>query len=194
MTPVWATILSWPVLGERPPLRVWAAVGMCLAGVILISQPHFERGSLGAAAGVGSSLLTAVVMMSLHRLGGVDPRAVVVHFALVATLATSALAATAGPAALRAIDGRTALLLAGLGLAGTFGQIAMTRAFALGNPPRVAIVGLTQIVFGAVVDHLFWHRAWNALTVAGIVLVAAPCAWLLLRQVTRKAVAEPVIE
>lgn len=196
MTSVWVTILSWPLLGERPPLRVWLAVAAALAGVFLIAQPHFEGERLAAILGAVSSLFTAIVMISLHRLGGVDPRTVVVHFAIVATAAT-ALLFFLTPAAVESstrLDPRTWLYLVGCGLVGTVGQFLMTRAFAAGNPPRVALVGLTQLVFAAVIDRLAWHRTWNALTLAGMALVAAPSAWLLLRQVAKKAVAEPVIE
>jgi drug/metabolite transporter (DMT)-like permease len=194
MTSVWVTILSWPVLGERPPLRVWLAVAAAIAGVVLIAQPHFEGAPLAAVSGAASSILTAVVMLSLHRLGGVDPRAVVVHFAVVATAATAALfLASPSAGSVASLDARAILLLVALGLVGTVGQILMTRAFAAGNPPRVALVGLTQLVFAAVIDRVVWQRTWNALTIAGMVLVAAPSGWLLLRRVARKR-AEPVVE
>ena len=52
-------------------------------------------------------------------------------------------------------------------------------AFALGDPSRVSIVGLTQLVFGVAYDRLVWHRQYSAGTIAGIALVAAPTAWLL---------------
>jgi len=196
MTSVWVTILSWPVLGERPPLRVWLAVAAALSGVFLIAQPHFEGERLAAILGAVSSLFTAIVMISLHRLGSVDPRTVVLHFAIVATAAT-ALLFVLTPAAVASssdLDLRTWLLLVGMGLVGTVGQYFMTRAFAAGNPPRVALVSLTQLVFAAVIDGLVWHRTWNALTLAGMALVAAPSAWLLLRQVSKKEAPEPVIE
>ncbi len=196
MTSVWVTILSWPLLGERPPLKVWIAVAAALGGVVLIAQPHFEGEPLAALSGAVSSIFTAIVMISLHRLGAVDPRTVIVHFSVFATAATLLLLVLTPPALESAarIDGRTALILLALGLVGTVGQFLMTRAFASGNPPRVALVGLTQLVFAAVIDRLAWDRRWNALTVAGMVLVAAPSGWLLLRQIARKAPAERALE
>jgi drug/metabolite transporter (DMT)-like permease len=196
MTSVWVTILSWPVLGERPPLRVWIAVAAALTGVFLIAQPHFEGERLAAVLGACSSLFTAIVMISLHRLGGVDPRVVVVHFAIFATAATAILF-VAAPAAIessRTLDLRTTILLVAMGGVGTVGQFLMTRAFAAGNPPRVALIGLTQLVFAAVIDRVVWNRTWNVLTLVGMALVAAPSAWLLLRQVAKKAAPEPVLE
>lgn len=184
MVPVWVTLLSWPLLGQRPGLAVWGAVAVCLCGVVLIAEPHFKAGSLGAAAGVASSLFTAVVMMSLHRLRDVDPRAVVVHFSICATAVTGAIF-LASPEAVResaALSGRVVGMLLALALAGTVGQIALTRAFAQGNPPRVALVGMTQIPMAVLLEILFLRRDYSARSVAGMALVVAPTAWLLLRR------------
>jgi drug/metabolite transporter (DMT)-like permease len=184
MVPVWVTLLSWPVLGVRPGARVWAAVAVCLAGVVLIAEPHFRAGGLGAAAGVASSLFTAVVMMSLHRLGDVDPRAIVVHFSVFATAATGAVF-LASPEAVRQVatlSAGTAALLLSLAFAGTIGQIALTRAFAQGSPPRVSLVGMSQIPMAVLLEILFLGRSGGARSFAGMALVVAPTAWLLLRR------------
>lgn len=182
MVPVWVTIFSWPRLGQRG--AVAGAVAVCLAGVVLIAEPHFKAGSLGAAAGVASSLSTAVVMMSLHRLGDVDPRAVVVHFSVFAT-AVSGAVFLASPEALRqgaSLPGGTLVMLLSLAFAGTIGQVALTRAFAEGNPPRVALVGMTQIPMAVLLEILFLGRTYTLRSVAGMALVVAPTAWLLLRR------------
>lgn len=184
MTPVWVAVLSWPLLGERPTLRLWIAVGVSFAGVVLVSQPHFKSGELGAVAGVCSSVATAVVMMSLHRLSGVDPRAVVVHFSVLATAATAVLFA-ASPEAVagsRALGAGTVALLLGVGLTGTMGQVALTRAFARGNPSRVALVGMSQIAFAVLLEMLFLRWAYSLSTFLGMALVITPTAWILLRR------------
>ncbi|HEX7902004.1 MAG TPA: DMT family transporter [Planctomycetota bacterium] len=189
MVPVWVTLLSWPVLGVKPGGRVWAAVAACLAGVVLIAEPHFKAGSLGAAAAVASSVFTAVVMMSLSRLGDMDPRAVVVHFSVFATAATGAIF-LASPEAVRqsaTLSAGTVGMLLSLAFAGTIGQIALTRAFGQGSPPRVALVGMTQIPMAVLLEILFLGRSYNARSVAGMALVVAPTAWLLFRRPTPPA-------
>jgi drug/metabolite transporter (DMT)-like permease len=184
MTPVWVAVLSWPLLGERPTLRIWAAVAVSLVGVILVAQPHFKDAGLGAYAGVASSTATAVVMMSLHRLAGVDPRAIVVHFSVLATAATAVLFLSS-PEAVRgslSLSAGTVVLLLSLGLAGTVGQVSLTRAFARGNPSRVALVGMSQIVFAVLLEVLFLRRAYDPRTFLGMALVIAPTGWILLRR------------
>jgi drug/metabolite transporter (DMT)-like permease len=62
----------------------------------------------------------------------------------------------------------------------------MTRAYALGSAARVSVVGLTQIVFALAFDLLLWRRSFDALTLAGILLVVAPSGWLTLRRPLRR--------
>lgn len=181
MTPVWVTLLSWPVLGERPSPKVLAAIAVAFAGVVLIAQPHFEERSLGAAAALVSSVCTATAVLGIHRLAGVDPWAIMVHFSLLSTaVSAGVLFATATPSMPPA---GSLLPLLGIGATGTLGQVGLTRAFVTGNPSRVALVGLSQIVFGVLIEAaLGWRKAWDLRTVAGMLLVAAPVAFLLVRQ------------
>jgi drug/metabolite transporter (DMT)-like permease len=189
--PLWVTLLAWPVLGQRPRASVWAAIGTGLAGIVLIQRPEAVGDRLAAALALANALSTSVSMIGLNRLGGVDARAVVTHFSGVATVVTFALLLAAGGrvdyAPLR--DGATFGLLFGVGLSATVAQLAMTKAFALGNPSRVAVVGLMQIVFALVYDLLLWKRQFGPLVVLGIALVVGPSAWLMLRSPLRRQTA-----
>ena len=186
--PVWVTLLAWPVLGQRPRASVWVAVATGLAGIVLIQRPEAGVERLAAALALANALSTSVSMIGLNRLGGVDARAVVTHFSGVATVFTVGFMLLSGGrvdyAPLR--DAGTLVLLLGVGLSATVGQLAMTRAFALGNPSRVSVVGLMQIVFALVFDLLFWRRQFGPLAVLGIALVVAPSAWLMLRSPLRR--------
>jgi drug/metabolite transporter (DMT)-like permease len=183
MFPVWVALLTWPLLGLPPTVGVWLAVVSGLCGVILIQHPQLAGGNqLGAAAALASSFSTAVAMMGLHRLRTIDPRAIVVHFSAVSTAIVAVVCGLTGelPKLASLQTGRMAALLLGLGLTATAGQIAMTRAFALGHPPAVAVVGLTQIVFAMGFDAILWSRTFDGTTLCGIALVVAPTAWLML--------------
>ena len=186
--PVWVTLLAWPVLGHRPRASVWLAVGAGLAGIVLIQRPEAGGDRLAAALALANAFSTSISMLGLNRLGGVDARAVVTHFSGVATLFTLAFLLASGGAVEYGVlrDGTTLALLCGVGLAATVGQLAMTKAFALGMPSRVSVVGLMQIVFAVAFDLLFWRRQFGPLVVMGIALVIAPSAWLMLRSPVRR--------
>ncbi|HEX8281790.1 MAG TPA: DMT family transporter [Pyrinomonadaceae bacterium] len=186
--PVWVTLLAWPVLGQRPRAAVWVAIVTGLAGIVLIQRPEAGGDRLAAGLALANAFSTSVSMIGLNRLGGVDARAVVTHFSGVATVFTVAFMLLAGGRVDYAplADAGTLWLLLGVGLAATVGQLAMTKAFALGSPSRVSVVGLMQIVFALVFDLLLWQRHFGPLVVLGIALVVAPSAWLMLRSPLRR--------
>lgn len=184
MFPVWIALLSWPVLGTWPTWDAWLAIATGMLGVIVIQQPGDGGGMDSAliAAALGS-LTTAIAMMGLHRLHHLDPRSIVAHFSGVSVLfCLAALVlspARSGGAALA--DPRLLLLLALVGVTATIGQLFLTKAFAAGKPAKVSVVALSQVFFSAVADTLIWQRPLKVSTLAGMALIVAPTAWLLLR-------------
>lgn len=186
--PLWVTLLAWPVLGHRPRAAHWAAVGAGLVGIVLIQRPEAVGDRLAAALALANAFSTSVSMIGLNRLGGVDARAVVTHFSGVATVFTLAFLLASGGGIDYTVlkDGPTLALLFGVGVSATAGQLAMTKAFALGSPSRVSVVGLMQIVFALLFDLLLWQRQFGPVVVLGIGLVVAPSAWLMLRSPLRR--------
>src|SRR2546421_455202 len=57
-----------------------------LVGMVLIQQPHLGGDRFAALVALLSSFATAIAMIGLHRLRGIDARAIVAHFAGVASL------------------------------------------------------------------------------------------------------------
>src|SRR5262249_57468002 len=119
-----------------------------------IQQPHFGNGNYITLLALVSSMFTAIAMIGLHRLQDIDTRAIVVHFSGVALLFVLAsfviferhLPLTA------VLDGPCLLMLLGVGLAATSGQMFLTKAFAAGPPAKVSVVGLTQIVYAMALE------------------------------------------
>jgi drug/metabolite transporter (DMT)-like permease len=153
-----------------------------ILGVVLIQQPHGAgpANASGVVIALVASVTTAIAMLGLHRLKGVDARAVVAHFSGVASLsmalalvAARSLAEMAG-----SLDARSTLLLLGVGLSGTLGQILLTKAYASGPPAKIAVLSLTQVVFGLGFDVLLQGRRMTAPTLLGFVMVLGPTAWI----------------
>jgi drug/metabolite transporter (DMT)-like permease len=181
--PIWVALLSWPILRERPTVSVWLAAVCGVLGIVLIRQPHSDSvgdSHLAMALALLAAFTSAVAMLGLHRLKGLDAWAIVVHFSGVATVfvAVACLFGEAPPLA-QALDPHMAALLVGVGGTATLGQLCLTRAFTDGEPARVSVVGLTQILFAMSLDRLFGGPEFAPLTLAGIGLVLAPTAWVM---------------
>jgi drug/metabolite transporter (DMT)-like permease len=183
MMPIWVALLSWPLLGEPPSRGLWLAVASGVIGATLIQHTHFHNEPLAIASAALASFLSAVAMLGLHRLRGLDARGIVIHFSAVATLFCTAsffLFDRRTPPALAPSPWLVPLLLAGVGLTASMGQLLLTRAFATGNPSRVGVVGLMQVVFTLLLDVLFFKHTVRPLGLLGIALVTAPTAWVML--------------
>jgi drug/metabolite transporter (DMT)-like permease len=193
MYPVWVAVLSWPMLGEPPAPSVWLSIACSLCGVWLIYPLDFlthvpTTEDLPILAVIVASFATSLAMIGLHRLQGIDTKAVVVHFSFTSLVfAVSAWlflphrVVTTAPTTEWPI-----VAVLGLGVAATFGQIFLTKAFTHGDPAKVSVVNLMQIPFTLILDLLFFDHGLQWQKLAGMCLILGPTAWLLASQKAKK--------
>lgn len=182
MFPLWVALLSWPLLGTRPPRDVWPAVACGIVGVLLMHHLDLSNGNYVWLIALASSFFSAIALIGLHKLHKLDPRAIVAHFSAVslafAIAAWFVFPRRSEPLSL-GLD--QLLMLLGVGVTATIGQIFLTKAFAAGSPGRVSVVGLSQVGFGLILELIFFQRTYSAPMIVGIILVLAPTAWMMLR-------------
>ena len=120
----------------------------------MIQMPHGGEDDFAILLALASAAATSVAMIGLHKLSGVNPNAVVVHFSAVATAASASafFLFDRRPSAAPFYRPDALLLLLGVGLTASAGQMLLTRAFAHGDPSRVSVVGLSQVVFTLAID------------------------------------------
>ena len=185
--PIWVTILQWLVFKHQPTRGIIVAVLTSVIGIVLIQQPHFQEGKFACLMALTGAFTTSIAMLGLNRLQSVNPRAVVVHFSAVASVSTLVLLFLTGTTLAPLHNAPAASLLLLLGTCGVLGQLGMTMAFAKGQATRVAVVSLSQILFGVLADLLLWGRTFNLVSIFGMMLVAAPTAWLLLGETPKES-------
>ena len=180
--PLWIVLIGYLIWGETVESSILMAIASALVGVVLIQQPHMDgnRAALGAA--LAAATFTAVAMMGLNRLGQIDPRAVVTHFSGVAALIMIPLIFLGHPVDWQAMaDPITGSLLLGVGITGTIGQIFLTKAYAAGSAPRVAVIGMSQVAMGLMFDILYRQKLPLRGSLVGMLLVVGPVMWVILQ-------------
>lgn len=198
--PVWVALLGWPILGRRPTMSTWIAILSGLSGVVLIQQPQFAQGNLASLVALLSSFCSAIAMLGLHHLQRFDSRAIVAHFSGVSMvfcilsigifpLTQQGTASVWDWTWIAQSPGLCALLIS-IGLAASVGQLCLTKAFTLGEPARVSVVGLTQVGFGMLFEITLFQRVYTWQTLLGMVMVLAPTAWLMTHGPNRPQAAE----
>lgn len=171
--PIFVALLSGPLLGERVGRRLWLAVAMAFAGIVLLLRPSFTVAAPVAAVATGGAFFYALAMIWLRKIGpGESHEAVVLHFSLVAfaTMMVLAIPSWTWP------DARSGAYLLGAGLGGGGAQLAMTRAYSLQRATPVTALSYLGAVFTYLLAlPLFAERpvGWQ---IGGALLVLAATA------------------
>lgn len=153
LTPILIAFLSPWLLGERGGRRLWFALPLSFAGVVLVLRPPVLFGDGGSAeamlpAGVTlcGALSAALAMIALRRVSSDEPPdAIAAHFSIIATCFLTIIALVR----MRPVTDVPWLPLIGSGIAAGLGQLAMTRAYSLDLAARVGPFGYVSVVASA---------------------------------------------
>ena len=178
--PLVVAALSAQMLGERVTRLQWTAIGVGLAGVLLMLRPEGAQWiSVGSAAAVMAALCYSLAVITLRVLARTDTtESMVFSF-------TFLLAVGAG---LLSIPGWTPVLwahwplLAGIGLLGSLGQHFITEAFRNAPASVVTPFEYTALLWGVLLDLVVWGVLPGAVTLAGGAIVIGAGLFLIRRE------------
>jgi S-adenosylmethionine uptake transporter len=186
MAPIWiAAILFAAGLLRRRKKFEWglsAAIVMSFAGVTLLLKPSVQADQwLAGLMGLGSGFLSALAYLAVKKLGqmGEPEYRVVFYFSLTGIVA-GMLGAIAGPnfpgndgVAWHAHSTTGVILLLGVGITATVAQMAMTRAYRLGNTLVTANLQYAGILFSSFWGFLIWDDRFDLTGWLGIAVILA---------------------
>lgn len=165
-----AVITAW-WLKERHGRGLSAAVVIGFVGVVMLLQPGWGGQDMFARlVGLISGVLAAVAYLNVRTLGrdGEPEWRVVFYFTLIATVGGGIWMAGAGFVPPQALD--IPLLLA-MGTAGTLGQLAMTRAYRLGDTLAVGALAYSTVGFAALYGVLLFGDCLPLMAWGGMMLI-----------------------
>jgi len=189
IAPMLITMLSVPILKERVPPRHWIAIAVGLGGVVVALRPDggafLSVGALAVLAAAACYALSNVVGRIISR---TEPSDTLVFW----TTAAMAL----GGGVLSApqwvpIQPAHWPVLAGLGLTGFLGQLAITEAFRYGQASAVAPFEYTALAWAVTLDWLLWRAVPDAYTLAGGAIIIASGIYLIRREAPKEMVVVP---
>jgi drug/metabolite transporter (DMT)-like permease len=179
LMPLFATMLSIPVLGERVGWRRWLAVATGFGGVLLVVRPGFHQLHLGHLSAMLSAICASISITTLRKIGPTEKR-----MSLLAVLYLSALAVN-GVLMIHQFRTPTLLdvaLIVLAGLVGGFGQISMLAATRLAPANRVSPTQYSQIIWAIILGALFFGEFPDHIAFIGMVLVVASGLFTFLRE------------
>ncbi|KIQ30165.1 DMT family transporter [Xanthomonas campestris pv. raphani] len=192
VAPLLVAALSVPLLGEHVGPRRWTAIAIGLVGVIVVLRPGVNGLiSLPGLMVLLAATAYAIAAITVSLLTRTDtPQAMVVWFLLF-------MAIGAGLLAIRdwvPLRAEHAWLIAGMGLAGALGQVALTQAFMRGEASMIAPLEYTGLVWVIGWDWLLWQTLPDAWTWTGAGIIVASGLYLLRRERIRQADRPPPLD
>ena len=181
-TPLWIAAGARLTLREPPGRAVTLALALGAVGIILIERPSFAVGNVAGVVALAAGIFGAVGMVSLRRLSGETPEAVVVHLSGVSVIVLAAAAYILWDETARAaVPSPLGLAgLVGVGLTAAIGQLFQTRAYAVDRAARVGATSWLQVLLALLIDIVVLGTPVQGWTLLGIGLMLAAGVVLML--------------
>lgn len=184
MAPIWIAAILFAIGLWRGQKKfewgVTAAILTSFVGVTMLLQPAFRADQwFSGLMGLCSGVLSALAYLQVKKLGQMgEPEYRVVFYFSVTGIVAGLLGAMAGPGFMgndavvwHAHSGIGIALLLGVGVTATVAQMAMTRAYRLGNTLVTANLQYTGIIFSSFWGILLWGDVLSWFGWLGIALI-----------------------
>jgi drug/metabolite transporter (DMT)-like permease len=186
-SPLFLTLLSIPLLGERVGPHRWGAVLLGFAGVLMMVGAGGGLGggiaSLGALLALVSAAIGASVTIAVRRMTLTEPSvALVTYQALIAT----GLSAILLPAVWVTPQWRDGLALVAIGLFSGIGQFWWTQAFRFAPAAVAAPFGYLSMIWALLLGFVVWGDVPTPALLSGAAVVAASSLYILYRETLRR--------
>jgi drug/metabolite transporter (DMT)-like permease len=171
--PLFLTLLTMLVFKDKFHLPLTVAITLGFFGVVLLLHPAMERDQLlPGLLGLISGFLAGVAYLNVKQLGiiGEPETRTVFYFSLTASIG-SGLWMLFG--SVHAITLQGFAILLGLGSTATLAQLAMTRAYRIGDTLVIGSMAYSTIIFASLFGILIWHEVLPLSSWLGMALIIA---------------------
>lgn len=180
VSPMLITVLSVPLLKERVDAARWIAIGVGMAGVLVVLRPTgaglMTLGSLAILFSAACYALSSVLVRILGRTDSSE--SMVLWLMVMVSIGAGVLAAPAW-VPVRLEHG---WILAGIAVTGFLGQVAITHAFRHGEASAIAPFEYSALAWGIGLDWLLWQVLPDGFTLLGAGIIIASGIYLVRRE------------
>lgn len=188
--PIFAVFLAVMLLREKVGLWRWTAVGLGLAGIVIIAGPDRAHIPLvGLATGIGAAFMVALISIQLRDLGRTEePVSIVFWFS---AFCTPPLALFLLGTGVPHHDIAGWAMLFGIGATGLAAQLLMTAALRYGTVASVIVMDYSQFGWATLWGWLVFAHVPSAQTWIGAPAIIAAGLIIAWREKVRCSAAGP---
>ncbi len=154
-------------LQENIAYRVSVAGAIGFVGILLILKPDGDMNWASLVA-LASSLMAAIAFVTVRKLSATEPTLRIVAYFAIVGLSISAIPLIW---AWQTPTPSQWLMLTGVGITTTIGQLLLTRGYQSAPASSVGIFTYTSVPFGTFLGWLFWNELLNMSSLIGAVLI-----------------------
>lgn len=173
-TPFFMPIVAALWLGESIRRKNLAAIIIGFIGVIFILRPGTDSFEPIAIIGLGAAALAGSAKVCIRKMGGTENSVTIVfYFGLFSSFLSLIPLLWSWQVPLMH---HWPYILC-MGLMGTLGQLALTRAYRIANPGQIGPYVYSSVVYGAALGWFIWGEALLISTLIGSALIIAAGLW-----------------
>ncbi len=187
-SPLFLTVLSIPLLGEKVGRHRWSAVLVGFVGVLLMVRPGSGLLATGALLALTSAGVGASVTIAMRRMTLTEASTTLVTYQV---LVTTLLSAAVLPFVWVVPRWQDALMMAAIGLCSGISQFWWTQAFRFAPAAVAAPFSYTSMVWALMIGYVVWSDKPAPGLLAGAAVVIASGLYILYRETVRRT-AKPV--
>jgi drug/metabolite transporter (DMT)-like permease len=181
-SPLFMTVLSIPLLGERVRLHRWGAVIFGFGGVLLMVNPGPSTLESGAIFALANAFLGALVTIALRRMSVTETTSTLVFYQIAITAGFSLVLLPLGWVTPTWTD---LLILGAIGIASGVGQFWWTQAYRFAPASVAAPFSYMSMIWAVLFDFLIWHSIPTLGLLGGAVIVVLSGLYILYRETVR---------
>lgn len=178
-TPLLITLLAIPILGERVRLRRGIAVGVGLAGVMIVLRPGSAELGLGHLAVLTAACGSAIAAIVMRKIGTEERSEVLLLYPMIANLAVMG---TLMPFVYRPMPLEDLGALAVMAVLGLIGNLLAIYAYRIAEAGVVAPMQYSQILWATAYGLLFFEEVPDVFTAIGAAVIIASGLYILSRE------------
>jgi drug/metabolite transporter (DMT)-like permease len=166
--PLFMTILSIPILGERVGPRRWTAILVGFIGVLIVVKPSDGVLQWGALLALASAALYALMLTLGRRMSTTESSHTVIFYVAVVSLIITGVPL---PWVWVTPPWEDLVLFLIVGLVSSGGGFLMTQAFRYGQVSLLAPLEYLALIWAVIFGFLFWNHVPDWSVFAGVTLL-----------------------